>query len=848
MRSQQDIDSIYSDWCTIIKENMYNILPFKKINFSHKSNKKRRPGKAWWSDRLTVLWTRMSTDEKNWLKCTHRSEKIRLKSIYVTSRKLFDREVQKAKRFYWYSLQNDLLNDCKVDSTSFWKSIGKIGVGFSKTKPIPMEVILPNGELSTNVDDVLFKWKHDFSSLFQNVNLSNIPFNVHNIDSVHEDNLIFNDNISILEVKKAIESANLGKACGSDNIPVEVLKNDTSVYFLHVLFNACFNTGVIPTSWGKTVINPIPKSSTADPRDPLSYRGIALSSAMYKLYCSILNSRLSSWAEDNNKLHDEQNGFRRKRSTLDHISSLSSIVETRIKHKLSTFTAFIDFKKAYDFINRDMLWMRLQESGISGKMHRAISSLYSFVSSSVRVNSLNTDWFEVRTGLRQGCILSPLLFNLYINDLITYLKSFNVGIDIEGEKICILLYADDIVLLAENSNDLQCLLNALNDWCSVNDMTINCEKSKVVHFRHVAITRCNTIFTCGNDIFEIVDRYKYLGLILTEHLDFNITAKHVAQSAGRALGLVIAKCKSIGGVPYAVYTKLYDSIVWPVINYGAAVWGDRSFSCVNAVHNKALRFFLGVGKYTPNAALAGEMAWQPPVVRQWKSIFTFWARLSNTNSSRLNKRIALWAHGKANNNCKTWYFRVKSKLFECRLSHFYDISNYVSKHAIVDSAICFLMDKYVCDWKQLINRSVGSSGRGRNKLRTYCTFKKDYSVENYCTMIMPPLHRSAFCKFRCGVAPIRLETGRYENLSEQNRTCPFCVNNVESESHVILQCSLYDDYRRNLFHKAAAVDPEFYNKSDNDKLVFLFTNTSLIRICAKTCFDILNRRKSYLCK
>jgi hypothetical protein len=189
------------------------------------------------------------------------------------------------------------------------------------------------------------------------------------------------------------------------------------------------------------------------------------------------------------------------------------------------------------------------------------------------------------------------------------------------------------------------------------------------------------------------------------------------------------------------------------------------------------------------------------------------------------------------------------KLFEWRLGHFYDISNYVSKHAIVDSSITFLMDKYVCDWKQLINRSVGSSGRGRNKLRTNCTFKKDYNVENYCTMIMPPLHRSAYCKFRCWIETwIKLETGRYENLSEQNRTCPFCVNNVESESHVILQCSLYDYYRRNLFHKAAAVDPEFYNKSDNDKVVFLFTNTSLIRICAKTCFDILNRRKSYLCK
>ena len=97
-----------------------------------------------------------------------------------------------------------------------------------------------------------------------------------------------------------------------------------------------------------------------------------------------------------------------------------------------------------------------------------------------------------------------------------------------------------------------------------------------------------------------------------EHLDFNVTAKAVAQSASRALGLLIAKCKSVGGMPYDVYTKLYNTLVWPVINYGAAIWGTRTYSCIDAVHNRAMRFFLGVGKYTPNAAVAGEMVWIPP--------------------------------------------------------------------------------------------------------------------------------------------------------------------------------------------------------------------------------------------
>ena len=102
--------------------------------------------------------------------------------------------------------------------------------------------------------------------------------------------------------------------------------------------------------------------------------------------------------------------------------------------------------------------------------------------------------------------------------------------------------------------------------------------------------------------------HKYLGLVLNELLDF------------RALGLLIAKCKSAGGMPYDVFTKLYDSMVRPVIAYSAAVWGDKTYLCTNAFQNRAMRFILGVGKYTSNAALSGDMGWSQPASWQWKSV------------------------------------------------------------------------------------------------------------------------------------------------------------------------------------------------------------------------------------
>ena len=121
----------------------------------------------------------------------------------------------------------------------------------------------------------------------------------------------------------------------------------------------------------------------------------------------------------------------------------------------------------------------------------------------------------------------------------------------------------------------------------------------------------------GTDKIETVDRYSYLGITLTDFFYFDVTAKIVAQSASRALGLLIAKYNTMGGMPCDVFTKLYDSIVWPIISYGAAIWGSKSFSCINAVQNREMRFFLGTGKYTPTASIFEEMAWKPPLVKQW---------------------------------------------------------------------------------------------------------------------------------------------------------------------------------------------------------------------------------------
>ena len=142
------------------------------------------------------------------------------------------------------------------------------------------------------------------------------------------DSTSLNTEITVNDIRYAIKQASKGKAMGHDGIPTEVLlvDNDSCVLYLAKLFNVCFHAGVIPESWSRGIINPIPKNPKDDSHNQLNYRGITITSSVYKLYSDVLNYRLSSWIENNSILCDEQDGFRKNRSTMDHISSLAYVL------------------------------------------------------------------------------------------------------------------------------------------------------------------------------------------------------------------------------------------------------------------------------------------------------------------------------------------------------------------------------------------------------------------------------------------------------------------------------------------------------------------------------------------
>ena len=309
-------------------------------------------------------------------------------------------------------------------------------------------------------------------------------------------------------------SLNDKKAEGVAEIPAEVLKNKNLIALLETLFNQSFTTEKIPEMWKSGIITPVLKSTTSDRRNPSNYRGITVTSAIYKLYCNVLNKRLLNWENENRILCEPQNGFRKGRSTIDHIQSLTSIIETRKLKRQSTYAVFIDFSKAYDSINRKLLFRKLHDLGIHGHIYGAITSLYDNVKCFVRLNGLKTDYIDVTCWLKLGCRLSTLLFNLYVNDLVLRVNNLDIGIEIDDEKIAVLLYADDLVLIAASEGDLQILLNELNIWCQNNCIKINQQKSNVVHFRPYSVMQTRFSFKCGTICLDIVSQHIYLGILL----------------------------------------------------------------------------------------------------------------------------------------------------------------------------------------------------------------------------------------------------------------------------------------------------------------------------------------------
>ena len=207
-------------------------------------------------------------------------------------------------------------------------------------------------------------------------------------------------------------------------------------------------------------------------------------STLGKLFTRVLNNRLNFWSDTHSVLIDAQGGFRSGRSTVDSIFILHGLINNCLNNSKKLYCAFVDFRKAFDYIRRDCLWYKLLQNGISGNMYDIIRNMYESVVSKVKINGELSESFECYIGVRQGECLSPFLFSIYINDLEKeFIEKGMKGITISDFKMFLLLYADDAVIFSETQEDLQHGIYILHDYCKRWRLEVNIQKTKIVVFR-----------------------------------------------------------------------------------------------------------------------------------------------------------------------------------------------------------------------------------------------------------------------------------------------------------------------------------------------------------------------------
>ena len=261
-------------------------------------------------------------------------------------------------------------------------------------------------------------------------------------------------------------------------------------------------------------------------------------------------------------------------STVDNIFFLHGIINHLLNKGEKLFCAFVDFTKAFDYLVRDIIWLKLIKLGVRGKILDIIRSMYQNVKSKVKYDNSISSSFECSLGVRQGECLSPFLFAMYLNDLEDefYLKGSD-GIDIGVLKIFLLLYANDIIIFARSAEELQNNLDHLHEYSTRYRLIVNTSKTKVMVFRRGGILPRNMKFYYNNFELAIVKTFSYLGIVFSAGGSFSECQKTLSGQATKAIFQLNSYLYHLTNISPKHKRELFDKLVAPILNYGSQVWG-----------------------------------------------------------------------------------------------------------------------------------------------------------------------------------------------------------------------------------------------------------------------------------
>ena len=425
-----------------------------------------------------------------------------------------------------------------------------------------------SGEPIRNIDEKLARWMEYFGQLHQPVTSQHptVPIQqatVYNIacgEPTKE------------EIMLSINHLKNKKAPGEDNIPAEIYKTCSTVLLdsLHKLFCCIWESETFPSDWSTSILLPLPKRG--DKSLCQNYRGISLIDTAAKIFTSVLLRRIS--AERNSRTRPNQGGFRPGMGCVDQIFTLRRILEHRFKFQQPIAACFVDFKSAFDSLDRDALWNILLSDGVPSKIVNLLRSYYTQTKARVRVYGEESDEFSVDTGVRQGCPLSPVLFNFVIDWIMSHALEDYAGVQVDATTwISDLEYADDVVVLGDDYGDLQVVLQRITHFAAMVGLTVNTTKTKAFSANASDISRPLEL---NAELIESVDKFRYLGSIIPPNGQGKGEVINRIDQARKAFLQLKPVLWRRSEISLRTKVRVYQTAVRSVLLYGCETWPLRA--------------------------------------------------------------------------------------------------------------------------------------------------------------------------------------------------------------------------------------------------------------------------------
>ena len=807
--NQDQVNGLIGLFNSSIIDTAIKTFPSKAVPKNKKKVKQHKPAK-WFNDECSKT---RKAHRRALAKLNKKPFDNHLRELAIHARKVYKTACKQAESKLRDEVARRLLELSGSDPKEFWKTLKNMRE-WGRKPPDPSDGIQPH------------TWQRYYTELLNKQTTK--PFT----PIPGESDPLLDHPLKLEELKEAITIAKRGKACGPDIVQIEYIKHATEdvVKLLFRIMKILFKTAMFPQQWTVNFLRPIYKKECKD--DPNNYRGLAIASTISKLFSLILLQRLETYMVNNKIISPNQIGFCKGYRTSDHIFLLKTLVTKVLRKKKQLFVAFIDFKKAYDTVDRNKLLMALHQSGIQGKFLSNLEAMYRKVQYSIKLNSGVLPPITSNLGLKQGCPLSPLLFNFYINDISSYLKEDTPSdISVHGTPVNHFLYADDLVLLSETKDGLQEHLNGLQKFSEDKELTVSVKKSVVMVFNKAG-RKSKVKLTYNGQALSTVQSFTYLGIDISASGSFSAGIHSLITKAKKAM-MPLFRTIIKFGLPFHHNLKFFTTLIEPILLYNAENWAcmsekeiekckvdhsriyEKSIKSPTTVAQlKFLKFALGVNKHCPTMAVLGETADVPLILKGYHRMLTYWNRTREMDDNTLVKKAYLENVNSNSNWCKTIQILNSSQNLHTR-----DISKAefprISRRRIRDNFIEY--------WKNCVTDPTRQS-----KLSAvYSKVKQDFQIDQY--LELPSFRdRQYITKFITSCHSLEVERGRYIEKSREDkslRKCKACdTEAVEDEHHFMLECSAYRDIRDKhltIPNHDTQIEQVFHNNSPTDISAFL---------------------------